>query len=259
MHTMHRLGLTPPTPFLQNTVKDSPGRGWGTHRPATVLSHIVGSLCLLFPPSRRGKCCSFFSFCVFGVWSSVFCRFFCRSSRLRVVFLKKFSGANFCFRVLVLVLCFLVGFCLCFCFIFWRFAPETVWKNSIDVRSGFFWVRSLFLWFFRRRRRRFEFLFLLFSFSRDKVQVVTGHPRTRTCFLVLSLFCVPPLLSVPPVLAVRPASWRFSGVPFWAPGVFGILLGLSEAFSWDARRQGSSCVALVLFFFSPFVLRPHLF
>ena len=211
-----------------------------------------------FPLLEGGNAARFFHF-VFSVSGPVSFAIFCRSSLLRVVFLGKFSGANFRFWVVVLVLCFLVGFCYCFRFIFWRFAPETVWKNSIDVRSGFFWVRSLFLWFFRRRRRRFRFLFLLFSFSRDKVQVVTGHPRTRTCFLVLFLFCVPPLLSVPPVLAVRPASWRFSGVPFWAPGVFGILLGLSEAFSWDARRQGSSCVALVLFFFSPFVLRPHLF
>ena len=129
-------------------------------------------------------------------------------------------------------LVFFGGFCLCFCFIFGGSLPKVSGKNSLIVRSGVFWGRSLFLWFFRRRL--FSFFFL-----RDKVQVVTGHPRTRTCFLVLFLFCVPPLLSVPPVLAVRPASLRFSGVPFWAPGVFGILLGLSEAFSWDARRQGS--------------------
>ena len=105
----------------------------------------------------------------------------------------------------------------------------------------------------------FSVFVFVFSFSRDIAQVVTGHPRTRTCFSGYFSFCVPPLLSFPPVLAVRPASWRFSGVPFWAPGVFGILLGPSEAFSWDARRQGFSCVALVLFFFSPFVLRPHFF
>ena len=81
-------------------------------------------------------------------------------------FLEKFSGANFCFWVVVLVLCFLVGFCYCFCFIFWRFAPETVRKNSIDVRSGFFWVRSFFLrFFFFRRRRRFRFCLCFFLFQ----------------------------------------------------------------------------------------------
>ena len=136
----------------------------------------VGFQFCSFPPFRRGKCCPFFSFCFFGVWSGVFCRFLSfLLSKGR--FFEKFSGANFCFWVVVLVLCFLVGFCYCFCFIFWRFAPETVRKNSIDVRSGFFWVRSLFLWFFRRRRFCFCFFFL-----RDIDQVVTGHPFTRTCF-----------------------------------------------------------------------------
>ena len=51
----------------------------------------------------------------------------------------------------------------------------------------FFWVRSLFLRFFVVVVV-FGFVFVFFSFSRDKVQVVTGHPRTRTCFLVLFLF-----------------------------------------------------------------------
>ena len=60
-------------------------------------------------------------------------------------------------------------------------------------------------------------------FNRYRSEVVTGHPFTRACLSGFFLFWVPPLLSVPPVLAVRPASWRFSGVPFWAPGVFGIL------------------------------------
>ena len=52
-------------------------------------------------------------------------------------------------------------------------------------------------------------------------------PLTRTCVAGSFSFCVPPLLSVSPVLAVRPASWWFFGVPFWAPGVFGILLELT--------------------------------
>ena len=77
-----------------------------------------------FPPSRRGKCCPFFSFCVFCVRFGVFCRFFYRSSFPRVAVKKKFSGANFCFWVVLLVLCFLVGFCLFFCLIICLFAPE---------------------------------------------------------------------------------------------------------------------------------------
>ena len=75
-------------------------------------------------------------------------------------------------------LVFFGGFLLMFLLYFLAFRSRNCWKNSIDVRSGFFWGRSLFLRFFRRRR----FSFCLFFFLRDKVQVVTGHPRTRTCF-----------------------------------------------------------------------------
>ena len=64
---------------------------------------------------------------------------------------------------------------------FWRVAPESVWKNSLDVRSGVFWARSLFLWFFRGRR--FSPFFL-----RDTDQAVTGHPRTRLFGFSFSLF-----------------------------------------------------------------------
>ena len=67
----------------------------------------------------------FFHFVFFVVWFGVFCRFLpFFSSKGR--FLKTFSGANFCFWGVLLVLCFLVVFCLCFCFTFWRFASESV-------------------------------------------------------------------------------------------------------------------------------------
>ena len=156
---------------------------------------------------------------------------------------------------------FFVGFCLCFCFTFWRFAPESVWKNSLDVRSVVFWGSfSLPLVFFRRRR---------FSlFFRDKDQVVTGHPFTRTCVAGSFSFCVPPLLSVSPILAVRPTSWWFFGVPFWAPGVFGILLeltGLELArpfrgpFLGTRGGKGFPVLLLPCFSFSPFVLRLRFF
>ena len=77
----------------------------------------------------------------------------------------------------VVGLVFSVLFCLGFCFIFWQFAPETVWKTSLDVRSASLGLVLSSLGFFDRRRF-FDFLFVR-SFSRDKVQVVTGHPRTR--------------------------------------------------------------------------------
>ena len=161
----------PPHPLPAERCKAQPRKGVGVVSTATVLSHKFLPL-FLVPP--RGKCCPFFSFCVFRVWSGVFCHFLSfLLSKGR--FWEKFSGANFCFWGVVLVWCFLVGFCYCFCFIFWRFAPETVWKNSIDVRSGFFWARSLFLRFFCKTSSFSVFFF------RDIDQVVTGHPFTRTC------------------------------------------------------------------------------
>ena len=70
---MYRAGLTPPTPFLSNAAKYSPGRGWGWPREG---NRTVTLRLLVFPPSRRGKCCPIFSFCVFCVWFGVFCRLF---------------------------------------------------------------------------------------------------------------------------------------------------------------------------------------
>ena len=73
----------------------------------------------------------------FCVWFGVFLPFFCRSSFLRVAVWKNLRERT-CFWVLVLVLCFLVVFCWGFGLILWRFAPESVWKNSLDVRSVVF-------------------------------------------------------------------------------------------------------------------------
>ena len=108
---------------------------------------------------------------------------FCRSSFLRVVFFfwKKFRERTFVFGRLCWSLCFLVVFAYVFA-LFFAVRSRNCLKNSLNVRSGSFWGRSLFLWFFFRRRRRRRFPFFLFFFSRDIAQVVTGHPRTRTCF-----------------------------------------------------------------------------
>ena len=101
----------------------------------------------------------------------------------------------------------------------------------------------------------FVFVFLVFFLSREKDQVVTGHPHTHLCLLFL--FFGPAAFGVSPVLAVRPASWRFFGVPFWAPRVFGISPGLELARPFrgpflDARRQGCFLASCPWFLFFPF-------
>ena len=86
-------------------------------------------VCWQFFPFSKGEMLSVFSFCVFLCLVRCLLSFFYRSSFLRVVVWKTFSGANFCFCVSVWVLRVLVLFCLCFCFIICFFAPETVSKK----------------------------------------------------------------------------------------------------------------------------------
>ena len=65
--------------------------------------------------------------------------------------------------VSVLVLCVLVLFCLCFALLFVVSLPKLSQKNSLDVRSGVFWVVSLSSFgVFRRRRRPFVFVSFFF-------------------------------------------------------------------------------------------------
>ena len=143
-------------------------------------------MCLFFPPLEGGNAVrfSFFVFFVVGTVSFAFLH----SSFLRVAVRNKFSGANFCFWVSVLVLCFSVVFCLGFSFMIWRFAPETVWKNSLDVRSCFFGFALSSLGFF------VDVVSVCFLFKRQR----SGSNRTphthwfglfflsrRVCFIAL--------------------------------------------------------------------------
>ena len=118
----------PPHPLPAEHCKGQSGKGVGdTLRPATVLSHTVEVLVSVFPLLERGNAVRFFHFVFFvsgSVSFVVFLPFFSSKGR----FLEKFSGANFCFWVLVLVLCFLVGFCLCFCFCFGGSLPKVSGK-----------------------------------------------------------------------------------------------------------------------------------
>ena len=157
----------------------------------------------------------------FCVWLGVFCRFL---PFLLGSLFENFSGANFCFWALVLVLGFLVVFCLGFCFIFLAVRSRKCLEKFFWYQVCCFWVRSLFFGFFLVG---VAFVFPFLAFSRDKVQVVTGHPHTHLFCLFLFSFCVPPRLFFRPFWPCVPLLGVFFGVPFWALRVFGILLELA--------------------------------
>ena len=71
-----------------------------------------------------------------------------------------------------------------------------------------------------------KILLMSFSFKRESFGSNRAQPHTHLGCFFLFFFC-PAALVCSPFLAVRPASWRFFGVPFWAPRIFGILLELT--------------------------------
>ena len=226
----------------------------GVVSTATVLSHNFLPL-FVFP--LGGNAVRFFHF-VFFVSGPVSFAFFCRSSFLRVVFWKNFRERTFVFGWLCWSCVFWWVFAIVFALFFGVSLPKLFGKILSMSGLVFFWVRSLFLWFFRRRRR-FRLLFLFFSFFRDTVQVVTGHPRTRTCLLVLFLFVSRRFCLFCPFWPCVPLLGVFPGCHSGPRAILGFSLDLLRPFSWDARRQGSSCVSLVLFFFFPFFVCGHTF
>ena len=176
--------------------------------------------------------------------------------------MKKFSGANFCFWVSVLVVCFWCCFAYVFALCFVFFAPESVWKNSIDVRSGVFGLSSLFLWFFRRRRRPRLFCLFLFSFSffRETDQVVTGHtPHTHLCSFAFSCLCPRRVCLFTRLGRASFLSGVLSGCHSGPRAFLGFSWYSSEAFFSDARRQGCFRSFLSVVFVFPFCCVSRLF
>ena len=112
---------------------------------------VSGLVCWQLFPFSKGEMLSVF-FCVFFVSGSVSFVVFYRSSFLRVVVWKNFRERTFVFVCrcgsCVFWCCFAYVFALLFAFSL----PKLSRKNSLDVRSGVFWLSSFFLWFFRRRR-----------------------------------------------------------------------------------------------------------
>ena len=97
-------------------------------------------------------------------------------------------------------LVFLVAFCLGFRFTFWRFAPESVWENSLDVRSavfGFVLSSSGF--------SPTSFFFVCFSLEKQRSGSNRTPPHAPVFVRSCSLFC-PAALGLSPFLAVRPVA-----------------------------------------------------
>ena len=128
--------------LLPQSPKAGAGRGGGG-AGRTVMQISVGSAdrivmqMLVRSPSVEGEMLSVFSFLFFAV-GSVSCRFLGVFLFLGSLFGINHRERTFWFLLVSVGLVFLVGFCLGFCFMIWRFAPEIVWKNSLNVRSSVF-------------------------------------------------------------------------------------------------------------------------
>ena len=210
VHFLHRLGLTPPTPFLPNAVKDSPGRGRGRISAGNFTVTQCRALVFVFPPFRRGKCCPFFFLC-FSCLARCLLSFFVV---LRVAFWKNFRERTFVF-----------GWCSWSCVFRWFFAyvfalffgsslPKVFGK--ILLMSGLvFWGSFSLLLVFSSKS------FFVF-FKRDSSGSNRTPPHTRLFCCSFSLFVSRRFCLFRPFWPCVP----LLGVPFWAPCVFGILLVL---------------------------------
>ena len=125
---------------------------------ATVLSHMLLPQKFVSP---RGKRCPLILFVFWCVVTLVWCLLPLFVVLLRVAVWKNFRS-ELLFLGVSLGLGFSVVLCLGFCFMCGRFATETVWKNSLNVRScvsgivlSFLGFPSMsFLFFFRFQERK---------------------------------------------------------------------------------------------------------
>ena len=214
-------GLNPLHPPLRLPGRIPEIQGLGGRRGRGACGRqLYCHTCAARSPLEGGNAARFFLF-VFSVSGPVSFALFLSFLLSKGRFFGKIFGSELLFLGGCVGFCVFGGFLLLFLLYFLAFRSRNCLEKFSSCQVWFFsgFVLSS-LGFFSSSSSSFSVFVLFFSFSRDKVQVVTGHPRTRTCFLVLFLFCVPPLLSVPPVLAVRPASWRFCRGAILGPGGF---------------------------------------
>ena len=191
----------------------------------------------------------FFSSCVFRVWFGVFCRFLpFFSSKGR--FLEKFFGSELLFLGVGVGLVFFGGFLPMFLIYFWHFAPETVWKNSLDVRSCFSRACSLFLWFFCRRLFARCFFFL----KRQRSGSNRTPPHTRLFCWFLSFLCPAAFVCFARFGRASRFLVVFSGCHSGLHAFLGFSLDLLRLFLGTRGGKGFPSLLVLDFCFSPFVL-----
>ena len=144
----------------------------------------------------------FLSFCVF--WFLVRCLLPLVAVLLLLGLLfGKISGANFCFLgVGVGHVFFGAVFADIFALCFGGLLPKVFEKSSLDVRSVF-WVRSLFLRFFRRRRLCFLNSRGLSSLAPSEAPFLGTRGGRGVSWLLVLGFCFSPF-----VLRLRAFYWR---------------------------------------------------
>ena len=227
---------------------------------------LLYAYCIQLPPEsaleclfpQRGNAVCFFILC-FLCLDRCLLPFFGRFSLLRVAVWKNFRVRTFVFWGQ----CWFVFFgavLLMFCFMFCRFTPESVWKNSLGVRScflgfvlsslGFFvdvvFVFPFFLGFFKRQSSRSNrtpphalVLFVLVLLFSRRAWFITRFGRA-SCFLAFFSGCH----SGP--RAFWGFSWNLRGLSSLAP---------SEAPSfWTRCGKGVSLLLALGFCFPLFVL-----
>ena len=171
-------------------------------------------------PFRRGKCCPFFIFWFFVSGSVSFVRFFCRFSLLRVAIWKNFRERTFVFG------------CRCWSCVFGgivlMFLLYLLAVRSRNCLEKFSWCQVLCFWDFSLYFRFFVDVVFACVFSRDKAQVVTGHPHTHLFSSVLVLLFLSRRAGLSPFFGRASCFLAFSRgailgpASFWdSPGTYG--------------------------------------
>ena len=197
---------------------------------------------------------SVFLFCVFRVWSGVFCRFFSVLLFLGSLF-EKIFGSELLFLGGCVGLVFFGAVLPMFLLYFLLFRSRNC-LEKILLMSGLVFLGCLLsaLLVVSPTSSLFSFLFSSF-FKRDRSGSNRAHPHTHLVFFSFFLSVSPPHSVCSPVLAVRPFFLAFCRGAILGPGRFLDSLGTSlRPFSRTRGGKGVSLLLVLCFVFPRFVL-----